>query len=84
MKRKSKRPAAQMCAKVAMRKTRPKSSSAIKRAHLKSSREKVRSHRERERLLDEAQRLSRALRDDSREQRLLDELERIDADNADD
>jgi len=39
--------------------------------------------RERERLLDEAQRHSRTIRDDSREQRLLDELERIDADNAD-
>ena len=39
--------------------------------------------RDRERLVAEAQKLSRMIRDDPREQRLLDELENIQADNAD-
>jgi antidote-toxin recognition MazE-like antitoxin len=45
--RKSKRPVAQMRAKVSLRKTKPKAYSGAKTAHAKSSREKVRAHRER-------------------------------------
>jgi len=47
MKRKSKRPVAQMRAKASAPKTRPKASPAAKRARVKSSREKVRAYRER-------------------------------------
>jgi hypothetical protein len=47
MQRKNKRPAAQMRAKTAVRKTKLKLSTAPKRARTKSSREKVRSHRKR-------------------------------------
>lgn len=47
MKRKSKRRIAQMRTKSVVRKTRPKTSAATKRGPVKSSREKVRSHRER-------------------------------------
>lgn len=47
MKRKSKRPSAQMRAKASARKTKLKASPAAKRARAKSSREKVRAYRER-------------------------------------
>ncbi len=47
MQRKTKRPAAQMRAKTAARKTNPKASAAPKRAHAKSSRDKVRAYRKR-------------------------------------
>ena len=47
MDHKRKRPAAQMRAKRVSRKTKPKSSAAMKRGGIKSSRQKVRSHRKR-------------------------------------
>ena len=47
MDRKRKRPVAQMRAKAAARKTKPKAPRAAKRARLSTSRDKVRAHRER-------------------------------------
>jgi hypothetical protein len=47
MNRKGKRPAAQMRAKAAARKTKPKAPRAAKPARARSSREKVREHRKR-------------------------------------
>jgi len=47
MKRNSPRPAAQMRAKVSVRKTKPKAARDVNRTRAKSSREKVRAYRER-------------------------------------
>ena len=47
MKPKSRRPAAQMRAKVSVRKTKPKAAPDVNRTRAKSSREKVRAYRER-------------------------------------
>jgi len=47
MQRKNKRPAAQMRAKAAVRKAKPKASAAPKRTPAKSSRDKVRAYRQR-------------------------------------
>jgi hypothetical protein len=47
MQRKNKRPAAQMRAKTAVRKAKPKASTTAKPARAKSSRDKVRAHRQR-------------------------------------